>query len=279
MSLESTVSGLVQSTNRLTDEVSGKLKEIDEKVAEATASVPNTIRALSNQNIYIDAADGNDDNSGASGNPLKTIAAVNGKIVNGSLITIWIKGGQTHEITGFGPEIETGVLYVRGWSVDSLGVPTLKFSAFSDGDRVNNYSYGFGVRSGALIFQEVNIETHNYDNGKAINDQSGLFRVNLGSAAVFFRQSKVTMNDCPLATAYPGYEQVDMSLNMSEITVGSNTNGRGVLIGSRGSTGTYPQFRFGIYATAVTSGESLSELLPVNAERTNILTNADLSTF
>ena len=75
MSLETTIAALVTAANALTNEVSGKIADINKKVLAATDAVPALVRSLSSQNYYIDAVDGDDNNAGTLAKPLKTALA------------------------------------------------------------------------------------------------------------------------------------------------------------------------------------------------------------
>ena len=68
MSLETQIAALVTAANNLTGAVNGKMTEIDQKVDEAVASVPGTVKSyLENRtSYYVDSVNGNDANDGKS---------------------------------------------------------------------------------------------------------------------------------------------------------------------------------------------------------------------
>lgn len=86
---------LIESVNNMTATVAGKMGEIDQKVDEATASVPSTIKNMSNQTFYVDCNNGNDSNDGLSiGNAKKTIKALQYLMIPGGLYDVNLSVGE-----------------------------------------------------------------------------------------------------------------------------------------------------------------------------------------
>lgn len=78
------IAALIDSVNDMTKTVADKTKEIDQKVDEATGAVPDTVKALFNQTIYVHPITGSDSNDGkTSAKPLKSIYTAVMKIPNG----------------------------------------------------------------------------------------------------------------------------------------------------------------------------------------------------
>ena len=73
MSLEQTIADLVVASNNLTGAVNSKMNEIDQKVDEATASVPDAVRKLSSQSFFVDQVSGDDANDGSASSPIKSV--------------------------------------------------------------------------------------------------------------------------------------------------------------------------------------------------------------
>lgn len=73
MSLEQTIADLVAASNNLTGTINSKMNEIDQKVDEATASVPDAVRKLSNQSFFVDQVSGNDANDGSANSPIRSV--------------------------------------------------------------------------------------------------------------------------------------------------------------------------------------------------------------
>ena len=86
------------SRNSLTSAVNGKMNQIDQKVDEATASVPNTIREMSSQVFYVDSDNGVDDpnRSGSQGESFKTVLYAASRAAPNGLITIRLGGNADH---------------------------------------------------------------------------------------------------------------------------------------------------------------------------------------
>lgn len=67
------IGGLVEAANRLTNEVAGKLQEINQKVDQATQAVPDAVRKMASQAFTVNQATGDDANSGFADAPLRTL--------------------------------------------------------------------------------------------------------------------------------------------------------------------------------------------------------------
>lgn len=88
--------GLVESNRRLTETVENKIEEIDQKVGQATASVPNTIRSMASVNFYVSNSGSDADNDGTLVKPFKTIQHALSKAMTGSLVNIYIEDNQEY---------------------------------------------------------------------------------------------------------------------------------------------------------------------------------------
>lgn len=220
MSLESEVAALVGASNKLTASVDGKMKEIDKKVDEATASVPAVVRALSEQTFYVDRISGNDDNDGSESHPLKTVfRAINSSAPN-SLLTIRLVQSGEHicevpQETSHHNSAHNKTIQIEGNSsaYDSGSPSTLVFSATPwarDSNRARcNFFEGSTTR---VSFNKLNIKLVN-QTGVAFYDSSfgGVFTrgsVAGGSAAdIFIGLSNCEIEahgDIAFVTAYHG---------------------------------------------------------------------------
>lgn len=104
MSLETQITALVAAANSLTNSVNGKLAAIDQKVATATAAVPDAVRAEMSKTLYVDSAGGADGNSGLSpGAALRTVAAAISRIPRGGVGMIFLNSGLEYEVGGIQP--------------------------------------------------------------------------------------------------------------------------------------------------------------------------------
>ncbi len=130
MSLEQTIADLVAASNNLTGIINGKVEEIDQKVDQATSSVPQKVSSMSFQTFFIDAVSGDDSNDGTSVSPFKTTAPVADKIIPSFSTRINFRGGQTHNLVGMGYST-VGYVEIMGWDHEALGRPTLKLTSLS----------------------------------------------------------------------------------------------------------------------------------------------------
>lgn len=86
---------LIDSVRKQTAAVEGKMAEIDQKVDEATASVPNTIKAMSVGSYYVDCNDGNDANDGTSpSKAFRNISAILGRLMPGGHYMVYLSPGE-----------------------------------------------------------------------------------------------------------------------------------------------------------------------------------------
>lgn len=86
---------LIDSVRKQTAAVEGKMAEIDQKVDEATASVPNTIKGMSEGHFYIDCLNGNDNNDGSTkSKAVRSIVALLNKMIPGGRYTIYLTAGE-----------------------------------------------------------------------------------------------------------------------------------------------------------------------------------------
>ncbi|PSW14788.1 hypothetical protein C9I98_21625 [Photobacterium sanctipauli] len=96
MSIEQQIGALVEASNDLTKVVNGKVGEIDKKIDNAVNEITETITANNVVTYYVDAENGSDSNSGASGSPLKTLKRAMQLCPTGSYAKIYIKRSQRH---------------------------------------------------------------------------------------------------------------------------------------------------------------------------------------
>lgn len=155
MSLESQVAALVSAASKLTSEIAGKMKGIDQKVNEATDAVPSTIRSLSRANIYVDAENGNDSNDGTPGRPIKTLSQIGRMMVNGSYTVVYLRAGQVHSLSGtLGTSIAVGHLRFAIWGDAQDIKPLISWETGFDG--TENTGNFVAIRLGAVVFGGVN---------------------------------------------------------------------------------------------------------------------------
>ncbi|MGQ7242817.1 hypothetical protein ACUN9V_05070 [Salinicola sp. V024] len=99
MSVMDEMKNVVTVGRELLSTVSGKMREIDDKVDEATASVPNTLRNMLDIQTFVDGISGDDKNSGElSSAPKKTLASALERGVSGCTHKIFLGEGQTYVV-------------------------------------------------------------------------------------------------------------------------------------------------------------------------------------
>jgi len=107
MSLEQNIADLVTVGRRLTDEVAGKMKGIDDRVTEALRVTPEMTR-----NYVLDAVAGDDKAAGTFSAPLKTLKEAVTRTPVGGLLDVRLRKAQVHEINA---EIDIFGKIVRIW--------------------------------------------------------------------------------------------------------------------------------------------------------------------
>ncbi|WP_110675330.1 hypothetical protein [Salinicola sp. RZ23] len=271
MSLMDEMKNVVTIGRELFTTVSGKMKEIDAKVDAATASVPNRIRELSIQSIYVDATDGNDENDGTVSSPRKTIAGLNDIIVNGSFIQIAVKEGQTHRVDGSGMNINSGnIRFVRWNNTSGVNKPVLLWVAENvANDSQAGQGYYVGLRNGSVSLSGVDITCD--ANGLKMNDSSAFLRYTPGNVAVFIYDSVVRLIDSRLAMVSVGYCQRDLSVRNVIVEIGSNANGKSKLVNC--PTTPAGTIRLEVGALSLPSGYSINDLVDYEADTNSRLTN------
>ena len=114
MSLMDEMKNVVNNGRELLSTVSGKMKEIDEKIDGAVNDITATITANNVINYYIDAENGDDANTGTSNSPFKTLMRAISVSPSGSNVTINLKRSQRHICNG-NTRCYAGVVYIQGW--------------------------------------------------------------------------------------------------------------------------------------------------------------------
>ena len=274
MSLESQITALVSAANKLTSEVANKMKGIDRKVDQATASVPRAIRAAADQVYYIDAANGDDSNSGLSGaNALKTIAGVNNKIVPGGVVQITVREDQIHIVEGDVLRASGCSILVRSWGTATNIRPTIQWKPVYDPDNGINAGRGLALTNCSITFLGVNLDIANLENGVQLSGMSAFVFPERSHVNVYLRECEVTVNNAPFAASYAGYDSLDIHMNLFGFTRTANTNGRGMLLYNRAEPNDALQLRMSARGVTLRNGLSFKDILPIKADASNILTN------
>ncbi|GGW45071.1 hypothetical protein [Vreelandella hamiltonii] len=277
MSLESQVAALVSAANSLTSQVAGKMNQIDQKVNAATQAIPEAIRSLAAQSFYVDAVSGDDNRTGTSiSNSVRTIAALNGKIVPGTSVSIFLRENQIHEVHGDAISSVNSLIRFSRLGASTSNRPILKWRPVYD--PANDFNTGslVNLSQGNITVVRVDLDIANADNGKPLRSSAGMFQSSLGKMDIFLRECNVTLNSAPLVTGYAGYDSTDLHLNMVTVARNGNQNGQGQLVYNRANS-TALQLRLSSLAVTLSGGLKFRDLLPINVDASNVLTNVEKS--
>ena len=270
MSLETTIAGLIDACRGLTDMVSQKMAGIDQKVDEATASVPSVIRGLASVSYWIDANIGDDNNPGTETQPLKSIAALAGKISNGSFVRIYLRTGQTHSVVGAGPSMSTGLFDLRAWGDGDW--PIVKWSpesALTPGS-------AFSLKYGALVADQVAFHAQ-YKGAEALRSTSGFLGYQPGLVSIFLYRSVIKLENAPFCTTSIAYCQRDLSLRSVDVEIVENLNSRAKLSYNAG-----PEpgvLKIEANGLSLPVGLTLRDLIDFSTDENALITNLAISRF
>lgn len=276
MSVMDELSNVVSAARDLLDTVSGKMQQIDSKVDAATQAVPDTIRSMAEQMIYVDAENGDDSNDGSQQHPLKTVTEAQSRHVSGSYSRIGLKEGQTHATVGSWSSIPSGIIAFRRWG-DTSGInnPIAKNTTeYHEGSGQNRGRF-ISLSSGVVIFESVDVESVDVDNGEIINTLDGFIYTYLSNVAVFFLGSTIRLDSRSLiGTSKGGRTGLSLYLENSGLEIISNRGSRSRLI-----LGGNAVYSLGVGDFTLPSGYAWSDLIPVNADAANIHTNLDTTSL
>lgn len=273
MSLESQVTALVSAASKLTSEIAGKMKGIDQKVALATESVPRKIREMSGQKVHVDSQNGNDANDGSPQKPIKNVGKAIALHVPGSYTEVYLKEGQIHDSEGSGSDGITGSIYFRRWG-DTQGVdrPSIQHTAKPNSSGQNRGQF-LAWRSGTYIFTSVDIIAAVEDNGMPLNVLDGFFYCYLASIDIFFLNSKISLRGRPLiGSAFSSRARLGLFLQNVEIDIGANDDNNSKLIWGNDAI-----FALGVSDVSMPAGITWRDLVPIKDERSNMTTNISIS--
>ncbi|MBC3335183.1 hypothetical protein HU732_02665 [Pseudomonas proteolytica] len=153
MSMETTITSLVEAANKLTNVVNGKVAEIDAAVLAAVRAIPEMSRLL-----HVDAVSGSDRALGTVEAPLKSISEAMNRTKFTPYVRIALKAGQTHEYAAPTDQVPY-------WSVSN----NLVFSKYGTGNnpvffpKVGEYMAGssnihfLSLEGGNVYFRSVDV--------------------------------------------------------------------------------------------------------------------------
>ncbi|WP_275286925.1 hypothetical protein [Halomonas elongata] len=272
MSVMDELTNVVSAARDLLDTVSGKMQQIDNKVDQATESVPDVLRDKARQILYVDAVDGDNGNSGAAFSPLKDWSGVKSRLIPQFETVVSFRGGQTHVISGRGDNY-SGFIDIRGWEDETLGIPTLRM-AF-DAERE-------GKRDGSLIklsnaiarIRSVRIEAH-YESPEELHESSGFFGRYPGISTVILDRCEVSLKNAPFSHQYPGYATTDFTMRDTLVTKESTSNALGVMVANTSEQGEYVTIRLDMFGGSFTN-TNLEEQFRFKNDYSNVLSNLNL---
>lgn len=180
MSLESTVSGLVQSTTRLTDVVDRKMAEIDDKVDDAVKDIPAEIVRSTGRRIYLDQSSGDDANDGRSSEtPIQSFSKIGTITPSGASVEVVLLSDYTFD-AGERVEFDNNSVWIRSYSTEEKR--TINFAAYIDNSGSYTCNNFFVQRNCFINFNSVNLKLPSVPVGAGTyNQQSAIVGSNSGA--------------------------------------------------------------------------------------------------
>lgn len=198
MSLESTVAGLIQACNSLTDMVKQKMAGIDQKVDEATTAVTEKINESALSTFYLDPSAGNDANDGKSpATAKKTLPAVENSVAAGAVVMLILLSDLYLD-----PDITYAFNYNNNVRIVPLtGRVKIIFGITEDADGTHRVASFHRWRNVTLSFQGIDFDIDDSAMTTAFNpavSRNPVIKTNASSAvspSLFVR-----LRDCDLST-------------------------------------------------------------------------------
>lgn len=203
MSLENQVKEHVAAANKLTNIISGKIKEIDQKVDVATRAVEQKIRSDMDTVVYVDSENGNDNNSGLTEALAKkrVFSAIVSTPPNSSVEVRLIKGADhvLNERT-FLKGRKVIIRSHRSNYADPGTFATLKQGLFTQDNTFMGGQlipgYGGFIRFDSLFVETATVPSLEYETGKTINNYRSSFVSAIdGFGNVIVKDAKVKINN------------------------------------------------------------------------------------
>ncbi|MBB3141218.1 hypothetical protein [Halomonas organivorans] len=272
MSLEQQISALVSAANNLTGAVNGKMSQIDRKVDEATAAVPDAIRSMAEMTVCVDTEEGDDANDGSAQAPLKTLSSALHLHVTGSKLTILLREGQVFEEKGsLSGRIASGVIEFSRWgNTSGIDKPIIRNTA----DYLPSYSANRGklvtMDNGLILIKDVDLDVRNADNGEQLFPLDGFFYTYLSSLTLMASNSHINLYNRPLfGASQGGRTRLDIRLNSCSLSIEADDGNAKVILGGSAL------YSLGVSSMTLPEGKLWSDLVPVKPDHSNILTNLD----
>jgi len=273
MSLEQTIADLVAASNNLTGTINSKMNEIDQKVDEATESVPSAIRSKSLQTFYVDSIVGNDNNPGTESQPVKTWKnGVAPKVIGAFGTEVFFKEDQAHIIERPHNFLIIGAIEIMRWGEATANRPTLKLD-FIINNEERAVGSAFILRGGNCRIQGCSIEVIN-DTGREVLEGQGFIQRAPGSNTIALDDTKIIVKNAPFAHTYGGFSGVTLIIRSVEVTKHLESDSFGRFI-STGNISAGHTVRLDASSLSFVNTD-IREQLSIKADNSNILTNITL---
>lgn len=291
MSVMDELKNVVTTGRELLSTVSGKMKEIDQKVEQATAAVGKQIRSDMNSIIYVNADSGDDKNAGNNrSDAKKTIHSAIISTPPNSSVEIRLIGANSHELNQV-TMLEGRKVSIR--SVDAVyGEPAtysvIRQRAWIAGSSTGSYIQGAGFRVGVqgyisfgrCIIDTAYLNDPSFDAAGMRDYQTSVVSSQASVGHLWLEGVVVNINHLPLTHQHTsgslGYLDLvlrHVSINKIDISEAAVKQSIQLLIGSYGNDAA----PFSMYTTEGIShnAESLSSL--ISARLDNVVSNIDFS--
>lgn len=223
MSLETQITALVNAANNLTSEVANKMSGIDQKVDKATTAVDEFLKSSTSRQLYVDAINGDDGNSGVSwANAKRTISGACAAVPDSFLGVIRLSRGEHlldrdasiagKVITLIGSTSEKADYVIRGmpYQGESSSGATFTYStSFAMGLR--GYLVAAGVTFKTLFVADGSSPAMRAYSGSLVSSQSA-------HGMVLLQHSIIEVNHGPFMHQHDGGSFGTCDLRMRAVT-------------------------------------------------------------
>ena len=180
-------------------------------------TVPNVIRSEMSKKLYVDAVNGDDNNIGSPSSKMKTIKKAIESTPENSSLTIYLAGGQTHEIT------ENIQLSARNIEF-SGGDVFPKIKSMENGSDTSG-RFIVGNFNSNIIFYKCEVCTQD-DSGHTSIRYNSMFDVMYGSLDIKVNGGKINLNVGNFIYGYSGLSTLDVSVRSVEVIQGDTTSSK-----------------------------------------------------
>lgn len=219
MSLTEDIAELVDSANHLTDEVSGKIAEIDQKNEEFINSFDDNLKNLTSRYFYLDANEGNNDNPGTEELPCRSFHGIRHYFSIGGSYTIRVKGKvelDTHII------LDNTTVIIETWADDNAGIEQVVFETVEETDGTKEKAGYFSLRNSFVYIFRINLFTAKSISYPISHNYSFFSRQDTAYGHVSIYEKTLTINDNDFFYLASGPDYKSLSIYNAHIK--QNTN-------------------------------------------------------